>query len=402
MSQTEQLSPLAALLALLVAAQGCGSGAAQLGAEPPAGDAGASAAAEPEIGLDREQALARVRATLLGFRTGPHRAFRYRAIALYARAEPPLEEFVANLRRLVSKDEYCEHEEIYRALAALGPAAAPAAPGVVKALGRQWNCPGAFAESWCTQGRGSGREDAISVLKKLGRAGIDALVEAAVEDRAPPDEVTACVVAALGPEAIAAFVAAAGDPAAPGVRDVIDVLGLVGAEAAAAVPAIAALLSHENGGLQWGAAQALGRIGPAAQEAASELTPLLADDDPYLRLEAALALVRITGNRGKPLRVLKKGLKAKQPDIRSRAAEYLDAIGSAAAPAENKLADGEPAEPTAPTAPDQPVAAPELPDLSGSSRAELIERLDDEDPRVRISAAEGLLRAFGLIGPDEE
>jgi HEAT repeat protein len=431
-----QPATFSAVLALAILAACCGPGATRLETGVPIADAGSSGVAGAS-GIDREQALDRVRATLLGFRKGRHRGFRYRAIALYARAEPPIEEFVANLRRLVSKDEYCEHEEIYEALAALGSDAAPAATGVVSALGDQRDCSGAFDPSWCTEGKGSGRADAILVLRKLGRAGIEALVDAAVEDRAPPDEVTACVVVALGPEAIAAFVVAAGDPAARGIRDVVDVLGLVGAEAAAATPAIVALLEHENAGLQWGAAQALGRIGPGADAAAPELRQLLGDEDHYLRLEAARALWRITGDDGKPLRVLKKGLKAKQPDVRSRAAEYLDAIGSAAAPAEKNLAGGEPAEPTTSdtVAPDQPAQSAATEDVQGLTRAELLDRLDatdhelraaaavalgrlgaaddetltalvelldDEHPLPRISAAEGLLRALGLIGPDEE
>jgi HEAT repeat protein len=255
-----------------------------------------------------------------------------------------------------------QHGNALRALYALGPEAAEAAPelaGLVQTLDAD------NVDEWST---------ALAALGRMGpRAAPAVRVLQSLLPR-PPRK-------ARDPNDLAALLQLM-EPPIP----VIDALGRIGPDAAAAVPELRMMLCDPDPETRAAAALALGRIGPAARRAIPRLEEVRDDDDeasPW----AAFALARITGDK------MHVAWLTRAARRRTEAGEALGELGAAARPAlpevlallrGDKTARGSAVAALGRMGPEAAGAVPALTRL-----------LDDRRPEVREAAARGL----AALGP---
>ena len=185
-----------------------------------------------------------------------------------------------------------------RAIAMLGPSAAPAVDALVgvldeDALSLQWRDTHDARENGRTVG------EVVKALGQIGPAAIPALVRR-LDFR--PDDQGENTNAALAPAASA--LGRIGLPAVPALLEAlkdpekkygaIDALGDVGASAAdRSVPALIPLARDPDSIVRGGVVSALGHMGPRAQDAVPALVDALNDESDSVRLNAIWALAGI-------------------------------------------------------------------------------------------------------------
>lgn len=160
------------------------------------------------------------------------------------------------------------------------------------------------------------------------------------DDRAVRLAVTQ-TLAEIGPEAEAAVPALIGrlkqEKDEQVARALIDALGRIQRGAKHSVPALAALLKHEDYNRQTAACEALGRIGPAAAEAVPELIEQLRTGDLLMPLYAANALGEIGPAAREAAPDLAALLRVESTFHQAVAAETLRKVGGVDNAAREKL-----------------------------------------------------------------
>jgi HEAT repeat protein len=163
----------------------------------------------------------------------------------------------------------------------------------------------------------------------------------------------------------------------------------LGPQAKAAVPAILTLLKDDDPFMRELAVWTIGTIGPEAKAAVPKLIPLLGDENDDIRLRASVSLGHIGSGAVLPL---VQALRDKSPMVRYWAAYALERMGRQAKPAVETLTDvlandedfdarGAAASALGAIGPD-----------AASAKTALVSALKDREPRVRILAAEALVR----------
>src|SRR5262245_17608262 len=231
-------------------------------------------------------------------------------------------------------------DELVRSSAAdtagkLGPAAAPAVPGLVAILTARQEMPisaSRLAALTALRAIGPAAREAVPTLVGLlgdGNLVLGGAIAAALAALAPGEpEVVPALQGLLRDPRPGARVAAtevlgllgpAGSPAVPALQDAVaDSDGMVRVCAAAAlgrlgqgeeaIPVLVAALGHSGEHVAATAAGALGALGPAAAAAVPALRLALTGPDPLLRVSAAGALWRIEQDTAAILPVLQAAL----------------------------------------------------------------------------------------------
>jgi len=306
--------------------------------------------------------------------------------------------------------------EAVQALGAIGPAAAPAVPGLVVALkDKDARVRAAAAATLGAIGPGAKRASrvlgdalrdpdaevrrqaagAIGEVGPAAAASVPALLRGI--DGSDTEQTRLCVQALgqIGPETktIMPALEVQLKSANKDVREAaIRAVGNMGAEAKRAVPGLLNVVvveQHEE--LKQAAADALVSLG---EEAVGDTAKALKDERIAMRLAACAILARIGPAAGKAATALGATLKDKSPEVRAAASAAIGALGaegrSAVSAVASLLKD-----------PDWKVrlaAASALgrigPEAKGAVR-NLVAALSDEEPEVRAAAAS----ALGGIGP---
>lgn len=207
-----------------------------------------------------------------------------RAVAIEAlsstNVRPPPEEFVPLLVPALDDPGYRVRRAAARALRHAGPAAAPALPGLGRALQRDDH---------------DLRRYAGEVLVAMGPAAAAALPDLAKALESTDRNIrwdAMRIVASLGAVAEPLAEALGRALSDPNVRgEAIKALGKLGPSGRAGVPALAALLA-EDAGHRWNLLDALESIGPAASEAVPAILGVIDANDTYVD-EAIRTLGRI-------------------------------------------------------------------------------------------------------------
>lgn len=172
------------------------------------------------------------------------------------------------------------------ALEALGEAATPAAPALLRALGDQ-----DLFVRWA-----AARTLHKVEIKKVAARATPALLPLLKDPDLDVRLAATKTLAAYGPAAKQAAPALAEALKAGDVEfrvEVLHTLDSIGAAARPDIPAIAAVLADPDPRLRQAAAEVLGRIGPAARDAEPALRRVLNDPVPDVRRAASLALLSI-------------------------------------------------------------------------------------------------------------
>jgi HEAT repeat protein len=177
----------------------------------------------------------------------------------------------------------------------------------------------------------------------------------------------------------------------------------LGPQAKAAVPAILGLFDDEDPFMRELAVWTVGTIGPEAKAAVPKLIPLLGDDNEDIRLRASVSLGHI-GGPAVPAAL--KALEHKKALVRYWAAYALERMGPQARPAVGALVDVLTNDEDFDA---RGAAASALGAIGPHAAAQtaLTSALKDREPRVRILAAEALVRfekkpetAVALLGKE--
>jgi len=236
------------------------------------------------------------------------------ACTMLAGTDPPPKEALAALIAAM-RDTRPENERARaacaRAIAVLGPSAAPAIDALVSfldedVLSKQWQ------EEHSPQEHGRAFEQVIKALGAIGPAAVPALVERLDfrpdrqgENTNPAWAGASESLGLIGTPAIPALLQALKNSAKR--YGAIDALGNVGGVAAEeSVPALTALSTDPDALVRWRVMTALQHIGPAASLAVPVLIQALEDPDQSVRSEAVLALETIGPPAAAAVPVLKK------------------------------------------------------------------------------------------------
>lgn len=170
-------------------------------------------------------------------------------------------------------------------LEALGPAAAPAGPALVKAL----NDPQRFVR-WAAA-RALGKVGAVEP-----KTAIPALIQMLSDDDVDLRAAAAATLAVYGPAARTAAPALLGALASEDTAlrvAALRALEQIGLESSAALPVIRDALEARDATVRQGAARLLGKLGPSARDALGSIRDHLRDSSPEVRAAAQEALLRI-------------------------------------------------------------------------------------------------------------
>jgi HEAT repeat protein len=278
-----------------------------------------------------------------------------------ARIDPGCSDATAILAAAVLTDK---RREALRALYALGPRAAAAAPDVTALL----------------QTQDLERTYSALVAGVLGRMGPTAAGSALTLEGVALGLLTPREVLSGGHVLMSSYDA---------TEVAIESLGLIGARTESSVRTLTALLQHPNVNRRYEAARALGRIGPAAKRAVPRLEALR-EEGGNSALWAAFALARITGRVKEQAEWL---VRAARTD--DEAAVALGELGAAAEPILPTLL----AAATGADEAERNAACKILerlgPAVGRSATPRLMRLLDDRRPEVRTAAA----RALASMGP---
>ncbi len=281
------------------------------------------------------------------------------------------------LRPYLADDEWAGHA--LRAAKALGPAAAPLVPGVLRRVRA-----------------GKGRsDDAVAVLVAVGQPAVAALVSA-VRQAGNADAVRDALFRALSglrSASVLALLELAGDPDADVRARALGALAGVWPHREPVVAALTAALGDADAGVRRAAVRRLGRLGALAAPATPALVGLLSSDDPEVRHEVASALYDMGPAAGAAFHALQGLTSDADPDVRQRALQALSRLGDASVPVLLKALRSE-------TEPEVRLSAAMALGWQGAVAREAVPDLaaflDDPEPRVRGRAA----GALAEIGPD--
>jgi len=296
------------------------------------------------IGADAVPVLAEA---LLGEDRSAHAAV---ALALFRTSESG-ETALFTLVALLDEDAGAELRlEAVEALAAIGPAAAPAVAGLVVALkDKEANVRAASASALGKIGPGA---------KRASRALGDALRDGDAEVRRQ----SAGALGEVGPAAaggVPALLRGIDGDDAELTRLCVQALGLIGPETKTIMPALEAQLKSANRGVREAAIRAVGNMGAEAkravsglmnvvvveqheelrkaaldalaslgEEAVPDVAKALKDERTAARLQACAILARIGPAAKKAAPALTAALKDKSPEVRAGAAFAIGALGA--------------------------------------------------------------------------
>jgi HEAT repeat protein len=329
------------------------------------------------------------------------------------RGRGPVELAVETLRAALGDTSPAVRSQAVTSLGRIGPAAAPAAPDLIRLLrdGDEAICCRA-AESL---GRlGAAGTDTVTSLSELLQDASAAVQQAAaralgalkakatpavpsliplLQDASPQVRQTAA-------EAISR-IGTVPEEAAPELLEglshednvvrarTVEALGTIGTPAADTVLALVQALEDPNDLVRAKTAEALGKIGPAAAEAVPSLVRALEDADNLVRARAAVALGEMGAAAGPAVPALTAALGHSNPLVRGQAAHALGRIGTAARSALAALEQT--AHDDSGEVRSQVVFA--VGEIGGPAEVTgrvLFPALEDADPQVRAAAAQAL------------
>jgi HEAT repeat protein len=248
------------------------------------------------------------------------------------------------------------------------------------------------------------RQSAIDALSKLGRIATPAIraIVAALTDPSPGVRRTAAqTLGELGPVATPAvpkIFALLNDKDAMVRQSAFEALGELGPIAAPTVPGLILLLKDKDPDARCAAVDTLGRLGSVAAPTVPQLVEFLKDKDIYIWAAATAALGRLGPVAAPAVPQLVEFLKDKDIYVRYAAVYVLTRLGNIAKPAQSAITEAvkEDARLTSTGVLAQPITSW----ISGMSittiaqpRAtvpELIVRLKDKDPTMRITTVDAL------------
>jgi len=330
--------------------------------------------------------------------------------ALHAEEEPTYEgKTVSEWIEALKDEDKDVRSGAAEALGEIGPAAKPAVPALIEALGDEDSRVPVFA----------------AALVKIGADAVPALVVALKENKRQVRPWAASILARIGPDARAAIPALV-EALRDGRKEVrwgaAHALGGIDPAARAATPALREALKDQDRDVRAAAASALGKVGPDAEAAVPALIQALKDDDQGVRKAAAKALAKIGPDAKAAISALIGALR-NEPEC-AMASFALERIGSPAVPALAKALSDESqsvgwwaALALAGSDPDAKAEVPTLDTPRHRNLFALIEArepmaaigadakaavpplskaLNDQDPLVQFVA----IRALGAIGPD--
>lgn len=280
------------------------------------------------------------------------------------------------------------------ALGRIGPAAKSSVPALIEAL-KDRTVAAMAADA--LGGIGPDAQAAIGALAKL--------VEADDKNARWPAALALVRIGGPGSEAaVPVLVESLKNDSANARWDALFYMQRLGPKAKTAVPAILALLEDEDAFMRELAVWTIGTIGPDAKAAVPKLIPLLGDENEDIRLRASVSLGHI-GHGAVPQIV--QALRHKNKTVRYWSAYALERMGPQAKPAVETLVEVLANDDDFDT---RGAAASALgaigPDARAASAA-LASALKDREPRVRILAAEALVRiekkpdaALALLGKE--